>query len=127
MIPKSLGFANLKNSLNSFRIHQEFNFLLSTFLKECYFGFLLNKIIAKKNLMFQAKIAIIKHDTETLEMSGRIDNAIMDDNFDTMPMKSVWPYLSIVLSVAVEYFDELSLQYIVNNALYKFFFFFGAI
>ncbi|KAL3981440.1 hypothetical protein ACH3XW_43105 [Acanthocheilonema viteae] len=61
-----------------------------------------------------AKIAIIKHDAKTLEISGRIDNAIMDDNFDTMPMKSVWPYLSIALSVAVQYFDELSLQYIIR-------------
>uniref|UniRef100_A0A0R3RLX4 Tudor domain-containing protein n=1 Tax=Elaeophora elaphi TaxID=1147741 RepID=A0A0R3RLX4_9BILA len=60
------------------------------------------------------KIAIIKHDSQTLEISGRIDNAIMDDNFDTVPMKSVWPYLSIALSNAVEYFDEISSQYIIR-------------
>ncbi|KAM3727085.1 Vacuolar protein sorting-associated protein [Dirofilaria immitis] len=58
-----------------------------------------------------AKIAIIKHEPETLEISGRIDNAIMDDDSDMMPMKSVWPYLSIALTTAVEYFDELSSQY----------------
>lgn len=51
-------------------------------------------------------------------MSGRIDNAIMDDNSDTVPMKSVWPYLSITLTVAVEYLDELSSQYIVNNIVF---------
>ncbi|EJD74038.1 hypothetical protein, variant, partial [Loa loa] len=61
-----------------------------------------------------AKIAIIKHDAETLELSGRIDNAIMDDNSDTVPIKSVWPYLSHALSVVVEYFDELSLQYTIR-------------
>uniref|UniRef100_A0AAF5PVP5 Uncharacterized protein n=2 Tax=Wuchereria bancrofti TaxID=6293 RepID=A0AAF5PVP5_WUCBA len=61
-----------------------------------------------------AKIAIIKHDPETLEISGRIDNAITDDNSDMVPMKSVWPYLSIALTAAIEYFDELSSQYIIR-------------
>nr|CDP97076.1 Bm10143 [Brugia malayi] len=61
-----------------------------------------------------AKIAIIQHDPETLEISGRIDNAITDDNSDTVPMKSVWPYLSIALTAAIEYFDELSSQYIIR-------------
>ncbi|VDO30833.1 unnamed protein product [Onchocerca flexuosa] len=63
---------------------------------------------------FFAKIAVIKHDPETLEMSGRIDNAIMDDNSDMVPMKSVWPYLSLAFTVAVEYLDELSSQYIIR-------------
>uniref|UniRef100_A0A915PP43 Uncharacterized protein n=1 Tax=Setaria digitata TaxID=48799 RepID=A0A915PP43_9BILA len=61
-----------------------------------------------------AKIAIIKHDPETLEMSGRIDNAVMNDDSDIIPMKSIWPYLSIAFSVAVEYFDELLSQYIIR-------------
>ncbi|VDK66243.1 unnamed protein product [Onchocerca ochengi] len=68
----------------------------------------------RSELFELAKIAVIKHDPETLEMSGRIDNAIMDDNSDTVPMKSVWPYLSITLTVAVEYLDELSSQYIAK-------------
>lgn len=68
--------------------------------------------------VLQAKIAVIRVDEETLEISGRIDIAIMDEQASTIPMKSVWPYLSIALTVTLQYLEELQSQYIVNNIVY---------
>ncbi|VDN57380.1 unnamed protein product [Dracunculus medinensis] len=57
------------------------------------------------------KIGIVKHLVNILEISGRVDRAELDDEFENMPMKAVWPFLAIVLHAAISYLNGINLPY----------------
>lgn len=52
-----------------------------------------------------------------LEISGRVDRAELDDEFENMPMKAVWPFLAIVLHAAISYLNGINLPYQVISKI----------
>uniref|UniRef100_A0A915B648 Uncharacterized protein n=1 Tax=Parascaris univalens TaxID=6257 RepID=A0A915B648_PARUN len=57
------------------------------------------------------RIGVTQHGDNILEISGRIDIADLEDYSNGSPMRYVWPYLSLVVDIALKFFDKFSMPF----------------
>uniref|UniRef100_A0AC35FYW4 Uncharacterized protein n=1 Tax=Panagrolaimus sp. PS1159 TaxID=55785 RepID=A0AC35FYW4_9BILA len=71
-----------------------------------------NGILLREDLI---KITVVRINSNTLEVSGRIDKDEVSDEGAQTPFKSVWPYLAKILRVIIDSLEEYpALPYVLN-------------